>query len=67
MEYEPPNYVCTTCGLVINRFEFDKTKRKHFGSRRRDEEDPETEHRRKNAEYLDWYLSSDKKKHEDED
>ncbi|MEA2070865.1 MAG: hypothetical protein U9O98_06190 [Asgard group archaeon] len=63
MEYEPPNYVCHSCGLVVNRFDFDKTKRKHF-KRQREEEDPEYEKRRKNREYLDWWESSkeDKKK-----
>lgn len=66
MDYQPPNYVCRSCGLVVNRFEFDKTKRKHF-SRRQDEDDPDYEHKKKNKDYLDWYLSSDKDNIEDDD
>lgn len=60
METEAPNYVCTSCGLVISRYEFDKMKRQHFGGSRRDEDDPEYEQKKKNKDYLDWYLSSDK-------
>lgn len=61
MDAEPPNYVCRTCGLVINRYQFDKTKREHFDGRR-EEDDAEYEHKKKNRDYLDWYLSSDKDK-----
>ena len=59
MEYEPPRYVCTSCGLVVNRYEFDKVKREHFG-RRRDDDDPDYEEKQKREDYLKWYLSSDK-------
>lgn len=59
MEYEPPNYVCTSCGLVVNRFEFDKTKREHFGSKP-EEDDSYYVEKKKKKDYLDWYLSSDK-------
>ena len=64
MDYEAPNYVCKSCGLVVNRFEFDKMKRQHFNSRR-DYEDPEDEHKREREDYLDWWLSSNKDSEED--
>ncbi|HUU78298.1 MAG TPA: TFIIB-type zinc ribbon-containing protein [candidate division Zixibacteria bacterium] len=59
MDHEPPNYVCRACGLVVNRYDFDKTKREHFGTSRNDD-DPDHEHKKRNRDYLDWYLSSDK-------
>ena len=64
MEYEPPNYVCTSCGLVVNRFEFDKTKREHFGSKH-EEDDEYYEEKKKKKDYLDWYLSSDKESYDE--
>jgi transcription initiation factor TFIIIB Brf1 subunit/transcription initiation factor TFIIB len=63
MENEPPNYVCTSCGLVVNRFEFDKTKREHFGSK--PEDDSYYEEKKKKKDYLDWYLSSDKESYDE--
>ncbi|NHJ87296.1 MAG: hypothetical protein FK734_17665 [Asgard group archaeon] len=66
MDYQPPRYVCTSCGLVINRYEFDKMKREHFGSKPDDEEDEFYEKKKKNRDYLDWYLSSDKDDYEKE-
>lgn len=66
MEYEPPYYVCTSCGLTVNRHEFDKTKRKHFGGGRRyDDEDPDYEHKQEREDYLKWWLSSKKEEEED--
>jgi transcription initiation factor TFIIIB Brf1 subunit/transcription initiation factor TFIIB len=66
MEYEPPNYVCTSCGLVVKRYDFDKMKREHFKGKG-DEDDPYYEEKRKKKDYLDWYLSSDKDSYEEED
>ncbi|HUT82390.1 MAG TPA: zinc ribbon domain-containing protein [Candidatus Bathyarchaeia archaeon] len=66
MEYEPPRYVCTSCGLVISRYEFDKTKREHFGDVKKEEDDEFYEKKKKKEEYRDWYLSSDKEKYDDQ-
>ncbi len=62
METDPPHYVCTSCGLVINRYQFDKMKREHFAASKRSDDDPEYEQKKKNKDYLDWYLSSNKDK-----
>ncbi|MHA1629388.1 MAG: hypothetical protein ACTSXO_00135 [Candidatus Heimdallarchaeota archaeon] len=64
MEYEPPNYVCPGCGLVINRYDFDKVKREHFQKKKTDD-DPFYEKKKKNRDYLDWYTSSDKESYEE--
>lgn len=65
MEHNPPNYVCRSCGLVINRYEFDKTKRDHFAARRDDEDDDHYEKKKKQNEYLEWLQSSDKESYDD--
>ncbi|MBD3192427.1 MAG: hypothetical protein GF308_17440 [Candidatus Heimdallarchaeota archaeon] len=65
MEYEPPYYVCTSCGLTVNRHEFDKTKRKHFGGGRRYDEDPDYEQKQEREDYLKWWLSSKKEEEDD--
>ena len=65
MEYEPPRYVCTSCGLTVSRYDFDKIKRKHFGGGRRGEDDPDDEEKRKREDYLNWWLSSDKEEDEE--
>lgn len=64
MEYEPPSYVCTSCGLAVNRLDFDKTKREHFGSKP-DGDDEYYEEKKKKKDYLDWYLSSDKESYDE--
>jgi hypothetical protein len=61
MEYQPPDYVCRSCGLRVNRYEFDKTRRKHFKHRRMDD-DAEDSRKKRNEEYRNWYLSSKKDK-----
>ena len=65
MDNKPPHYVCTECGLVIKRYEFDKVKREYFPSKKTDEEDTFSEDKKKKKEYLDWFLSSNKDEYEE--
>ena len=65
MEYEAPRYVCTGCGLVISRYDFDKVKRNHFEAKK-DEDDEFYEKKKRNKDYLDWYTSSDRDNMDDD-
>jgi transcription elongation factor Elf1 len=62
-KWESPFYVCTVCGLALRRREYERLRDKQKADlyeAQIDQSEEEHKKRRKNREYLDWYLGSKK-------
>ncbi len=62
-KWNPPFYVCSVCGLALRRQEYERMvdKQKEALWEAQEEQSEGTDKKRKrNREYLDWYLGSKK-------
>ncbi len=62
-KWNPPFYVCSVCGLALRRQEYERMvdKQKEALWEAQEEQNEGTDKKRKrNREYLDWYLGSKK-------
>lgn len=62
-KWESPFYVCTVCGLALRRREYERLRDRQKADlyeAQIDQFEEENKKRRRNREYLDWYLGSKK-------
>ncbi|MFX0051146.1 MAG: hypothetical protein ACFE8U_07630 [Candidatus Hermodarchaeota archaeon] len=62
-KWESPFYVCTVCGLALRRREYERLRDRQKADlyeAQIDQFEEENKKRKRNREYLDWYLGSKK-------
>lgn len=60
-KWQPPFYVCTVCGLSLRRREYERMtdrQKKALYEAQIDKFEEEDKKRKRNREYLDWFLGS---------
>lgn len=62
-KWEPPFYVCSVCGLALRRHEYERMldkQKEALWEAQIDQTEGLDKKRKRNREYLDWYLGSKK-------
>jgi len=63
MKVEQPYYICKSCGLTVNKYDFNRLRRENSTKKNRNNK---MDKRDIQDNYLKWYLSSDKENFEED-